>query len=718
MEAAETIYKLVKDVSTLTSGDQIFISSTKDGSGKLLSITQNKNNRGETDVSVSNERIGTIPATAQAIILEKIVSETDAKDVKYAFNVGTIDTPKYLYAASNSKNYLRTQDINNDNGKFTISISDTNGVATIRAQGGNSHNLLQYNSSSKIFSCYASSQQNIYLFKTSQLYTVSFDLNGGELSGGTSEIAPKKVENGSTFESPGILTHSSNSDKKFVGWYYTDSNDISKEWNFATDTVTSDLTLSAKWGYEVTINPNNGSVIGEPTTVLEGTQISTLVPTEKPERNGFEFAGWKKVIGTETSNITNADLVASKLEIRADWTEVATPLVFVETENKINNDVVEYYVDQEFTLSAVIQNATALSYTWEIEDDLTDPVLANVSGSLNTKDIKFMAKKIGDVYISISVSISESSEPISHELIVSITHPVKDIATSAWLGISYNNIRKSNTIYLDVSKGSFTGTISDSEDLKSLLTDDTKLTATYKKNANTYAYINKTEARLYPYSGDGSSIEIARKDTSSIIKKVIVTFTKTDSGKCGISVDGGKSYTDCESDTPYTFENATSLSIKNITSATSKNQIKLTKVAIELESEDVEFTSIRARFGITIPKDTYQFDSIKSANVSFKVNIAGSEKIQTVTMTDANKTMNDDGSITYVVSVVNIPLANCKDVIHVVPTITINGHSYELAGTAYSVYQMVDAYLAQDAFKDNAYLTALKASIDAATNVA
>ena len=512
-------------------------------------------------------------------------------------------------------------------------------------------------------------------------YNVTYDLNGGKLSDGSTQITIDPVKEGLPLSNPGELTHKENVDKKFMGWYYTDSNGLSKEWNFAEDTVTSNLTLTAKWGYEVTINPNNGGAT-ETKNVLEGTKISELVPTETPEKGGYNFAGWKKFIGTEASDITDADLVNSKLEIRADWTEITTPLVFIETEHEIHSDIVEYYVDQEFTLSAVVQHATATSYIWKIEeDDLNNPVLTNLSNSLNTKDIKFKANKIGDIYISISVSISESSEPISHELIVSITHPVKDIATSAWLGISYNEI-KSETITYNIA------TMAAAANPKWQEGDNIGVSKDFPEGRNDLVFTATNGSTPTRYWGD---------DTWRFYKGATLKIESTDKKISSITIDGNKTVVN-----------------NNIFNKSFSDTTKIKEIIVELEGS-ITFTNIRARFGITIPKDTYQFDSIKSANVSFKVNIAGSEKIQTITMSDDKMTINDDGSITYVVSVVNIPLANCKDVIHVVPTITINGHSYDLAGTSYSVYGMVEDYLLQDAFADNVYLNALYSAIDEAT---
>ena len=60
----------------------------------------------------------------------------------------------YLYAASSSSNYLRTQPTNDSNGEWSITIG-ADGAATMTAQGGNTRNRLKYNSQNNIFSCYS-----------------------------------------------------------------------------------------------------------------------------------------------------------------------------------------------------------------------------------------------------------------------------------------------------------------------------------------------------------------------------------------------------------------------------------------------------------------------------------------------------------------------------------------------------------------------------------
>ena len=150
--STEKIWQLVTDVSTLKAGDQIVIVA-KDYN-YALSTTQNSNNRGQATVTKTDDRV-TFGNDVQILILE-------AGNVEgtFAFNTGS----GYLYAASNSNNYLKTKVEKDENGSWLITIVD--GVATIVAKGSNSRNTMQYNQSSSLFSCYASaSQKAISIYK-------------------------------------------------------------------------------------------------------------------------------------------------------------------------------------------------------------------------------------------------------------------------------------------------------------------------------------------------------------------------------------------------------------------------------------------------------------------------------------------------------------------------------------------------------------------------
>ena len=141
-------YELVTDASTLAAGDKILIAYINGDAKYVLSTTQNANNRAATDDVILNADGTLTPGeAAQIITLEK---DGD----KYLFNVGN----GYLYAASSSSNYLKTEETADDNAKATISINSNN--ATIKFQGNNTRNTIRFNpnttNNNPLFSCYAS----------------------------------------------------------------------------------------------------------------------------------------------------------------------------------------------------------------------------------------------------------------------------------------------------------------------------------------------------------------------------------------------------------------------------------------------------------------------------------------------------------------------------------------------------------------------------------
>lgn len=146
------VYELVTNKADLQIGDKVIIYAV--GKGVALSTDQKSNNRGEQAVTVDGNSI-TLVDGVQVITLE------DGKTADtYAFNVGN----GYLYAASNSANYLRTEPTLSDNSSWSISIA-SNGSATIKATGSFTRNWMRYNNSASLFSCYSSGQADIALYK-------------------------------------------------------------------------------------------------------------------------------------------------------------------------------------------------------------------------------------------------------------------------------------------------------------------------------------------------------------------------------------------------------------------------------------------------------------------------------------------------------------------------------------------------------------------------
>ena len=149
------VWTLVTDASTLKAGDQIVIVATN--SNYAMSSTQNSNNRAQAAVIKSGNTISE-PGTS----VQKLILEAGKTAGTFAFNTGS----GYLYAASSSKNYLRTETTLSANSSWNITIT-TAGVATIKATGSNTRNWIRYNSSNNppIFSCYGSGQADISIYR-------------------------------------------------------------------------------------------------------------------------------------------------------------------------------------------------------------------------------------------------------------------------------------------------------------------------------------------------------------------------------------------------------------------------------------------------------------------------------------------------------------------------------------------------------------------------
>ena len=116
-DGGKETWTLVTNASNLEAGDQIVIAA-KDYNC-AISTTQNNNNRGQAAITKSGDNI-TFGSDVQILTLE-----AGTKSSTFGFNTGS----GYLYASSSSGNQLKTQATNNDNGRWSISISS--GTATI-----------------------------------------------------------------------------------------------------------------------------------------------------------------------------------------------------------------------------------------------------------------------------------------------------------------------------------------------------------------------------------------------------------------------------------------------------------------------------------------------------------------------------------------------------------------------------------------------------------
>ena len=150
LEPQDEYWELVTDATSLLLDDQVVIVA-KDIACALG--PDKGNNRAQASVVKTDNRI-TLSEDVQILTLEP-----GTKDGTFALSTDS----GYLYAASSISNQLKTKVEKDDNGSWTIAITDD--IATIKAQGTNERNWLRFNSSASVFSCYSSGQGDVLLYK-------------------------------------------------------------------------------------------------------------------------------------------------------------------------------------------------------------------------------------------------------------------------------------------------------------------------------------------------------------------------------------------------------------------------------------------------------------------------------------------------------------------------------------------------------------------------
>ena len=309
----ECTWQLVTNASTLKVGDEIVIAASN--ANYALSTTQNSNNRSATAITKSNNTI-TFSEAVQIITLAQ-----GSTTGTLSFFVGS----GYLYAASSSKNYMRTQTTLGTNGDWIIGIN--NGVATIQAQGDYTNNVIRYNpnNGTPIFACYAStstagSLPAIYKKICATETTVTLNPNGG--SGTMDNVT---TENGTLTLSECTFTRDGYT---FAGWAISEEGEALYEDKDVIDNWdANNTTLYAQWTpieYQITYEGLEEATNGDnPNTY---TVESETITFEKPgERVGYTFKGWNPEI-IEAGSTGNVTIIATWEKIvlsnNCKWVEV------------------------------------------------------------------------------------------------------------------------------------------------------------------------------------------------------------------------------------------------------------------------------------------------------------------------------------------------------------------------------------------------------------
>jgi len=180
----EEPYILCKNAAWLTEGVNIIFTSSKvNGECDAMSKLQREKNRGVAKVTIGtaydkgNETIGIVSKDADVAVF--IVGKSNGHITFYSGdskNEENNEVAGYLYAADSGNNYLKTQKIVDSNAEWTVSVS-ANGEATIKAQGANTRNWMQYNPNTNVgnplFSCYKGRQKPVYIYLLGSTSSVS-----------------------------------------------------------------------------------------------------------------------------------------------------------------------------------------------------------------------------------------------------------------------------------------------------------------------------------------------------------------------------------------------------------------------------------------------------------------------------------------------------------------------------------------------------------------
>ena len=267
-----TVYTLVENVSDLAVGNKIIIAAS--GYNYAIGPTSsNANNRTQAAITKTDNTI-TFGSDVQIITLKE-----GNKSGTFAFDVGT----GYLCAASSSSNNLKTKSTLDDNGSWLISISE--GKATIKAQGTYTRNLIRYNSSSSLFSCYASGQKDVSIYKgvesasdSTTYYTTgnvdeTFTLTFNTAEGLSSVGNMTAKESASTITLP---TPAGNADYTFEGWITSDFDGdtlAAPEMYSGEYTVTDDTTFYAVYSFTRTVNEGIYVLVTDASSLTAGDKV-------------------------------------------------------------------------------------------------------------------------------------------------------------------------------------------------------------------------------------------------------------------------------------------------------------------------------------------------------------------------------------------------------------------------------------------------------------
>ena len=163
--------------------------------------------------------------------------------------------------------------------------------------------IAQWNFSTDV----VTSHMYLYAKWTINSYTVTFNTQGGNA------ITNVTTNYNNTLTAPSTPTRTGYT---FAGWYKEAS--CTNPWAFATDVVTSNITLYAKWTintFTVTFNTQGANVIPN----VSANYNSTITAPSAPARTNYTFDGWYKEASCINVWTFATDVVTADITLYAKW---------------------------------------------------------------------------------------------------------------------------------------------------------------------------------------------------------------------------------------------------------------------------------------------------------------------------------------------------------------------------------------------------------------
>lgn len=476
VEAAEgKEYLLVTDSTNLKVGDTVVIANTS--AKQALSTKQNSNNRGAINVEITD---GVLKGNEE---VQELILEEGTKEGTFAFNTNN----GYLYAASSSKNYLRTKDSIDDNASWKISIDSSN--TTITAQGNYTRNKIRYNpnDNSPIFSCYEKGQNPVQLYKVDiSTFVVTFKdaTSAGYVSETYTYEGYDAVVEGQTIVEP---TQPTKEGYTFLGWYKEDTCD--NLFDFATETITANTTLYAGWvndtatQYTVKFDGNGATnTMNDVILVPEADEaVSYTLPENEFIFEGKVFTGW--TVNEESKNPGDEILVNADTTITATWRDYITT-----SELTFDKNLMRLEVGESTTLS--LTNNGDDTPTWNSSNSTVATITNNEVKALSkgtttitaeVNGVKAECLVIVEIAQGTTVYKKITGEQVDYSGRYLVAYVDKDNNSAIAMknsGSSYieksNNLTISNDLIMDYQDAAVFEIIKNSDGTYSLTADGTK----------------------------------------------------------------------------------------------------------------------------------------------------------------------------------------------------------------------------------------------------